>query len=353
MKKLFDSFVANWRAVVWSVLYVAVMWAVLRGLFGFNMFSSAHWARMANIQLHGFAGLVFGLMVLAAVPLYIATTVLTVRNKAVPINIPLPNCFTPPPPEPQEQPVRPPVVTAREPLPELPHGVPQEMREVFMRAKKNYGARQMSAFNKTPMADFAPTMPQPLSQDVPQTGSEQIRASGQGATVAPPVSTDVSDTVQDTNVGLPIPDSFDFAPSNDDDIPVFSDITFDDDDEIAETPSNDDAPDAQSELCELLSDAGIDVELRDDLIVANGFAIATHADSDFWVADELDWFAAGKRKPSPIVALTAVRDELKPVLYLGANNIMDLDTLSQQWRDSGIEVVSNLDELLKLIQESV
>lgn len=346
MKKLFDSFVANWRVIVWSVLYIATMWAVLRGLFGFNMFSSAHWARMANIQLHGFAGLVFGLMVLAAVPLYVATTVLTVRNKALPINIPLPNCFTPPPPEPQEQPAHTPVVMAQEPLPELPHRAPQEMREVFMRAKKNYGARQMSAFNKTLMADFAPTMPQPLSQATPQPVSEQAPESGQSTFDAVP------DAVQDTNVGLPIPDSFDLVSSSDYDVPVFSNINFDDD-KIPDNQQKDDVSDVQSELCEFLSDVGIDATVRDNLIITNDFAIATHDDSDFWVADELDWFAAGKRKPSPIAALTAVRDELKPVLYLGAANIMDFDTLSQHWRDSGINVVSNRDELLKLIQASV
>ena len=53
---------------------------------------------------------------------------------------------------------------------------------------------------------------------------------------------------------------------------------------------------------------------------------------DFWIADEIDWFAPGKQKPSPIVELfTAARDNgVRPILYLAAKNVMDLEKLEQK-----------------------
>ena len=153
-KKSFANF---WRAVAWTGIYVFVMWAILRGLFNFNMFSVAHLTKLLHLQLHGFAGAVFGILVLAAVPLYVATTVLTVRNKEMPVKLPLPKCLTEAKPAPKPEPVVP-VVTARETLPPVRAGVPMEMRETFMRAQKNYGARQMSVFNRpnAPMNSDAP-----------------------------------------------------------------------------------------------------------------------------------------------------------------------------------------------------
>ena len=92
--KIFSS--ESGRAVAWTVLYVVFMWVILYYLFNFNMFSIAHWVRLARVELHGFPGLVFGVLILAAVPMYIATIVLTMRNKSMPIKIPLPKCFDAP-----------------------------------------------------------------------------------------------------------------------------------------------------------------------------------------------------------------------------------------------------------------
>lgn len=340
MKKIFDIFRAHWRAIVWTILYVTVIWAVMRGLFGFDIFSHAHWARIGHIHLHGFPGMVFGLLILAAVPLYVATTTLVIRNKELPIKIPCPNCFTPPPapqPEPKPQ-VDTPIVTERETLPILPHGVPQEMRETFMRARTNAGVRQMSVFNKAPFADAAPTT-QP-----PGSAPSAVRApTPEQATNFKPVFEAVPGPM-DTDSGLPIPEDFDIE--TEPDIPVFSDITFDDA-EPDDTPQP--QTDEKSDLLEFLTNAGIAATEKDDLIFANGFAIASHTDQDFWVADELDWFGAGKQKPSPIAAL--LQEKSKPVLYLGATNIMNFDTLSADWRAAGITIITDRDELLKLLQE--
>jgi len=336
MKKIFDILVTHYRAVVWTVFYVAVMWVVLRGLFGFNMFSGAHWTHMLHMHLHGFSGLVFGLLVLAAVPLYIATTVLTLRNKSVPIKVPMPNCFTPAPPPPPAAPAEP-VVTERETLPVLPHGVPQEMRESFMRARKNYGTRQMSVFNKASFAD-APIVAQ--KSETPRAVEEP-----KPDTNFTPIFEHL-DGVQDTETGLPIPTDFDI--SADSDVPVFADINFDDDDD--EVSDDNVITEKESDLYEFLVGAGIDASMQDGLIIANGFAIASHMDEDFWVADELDWFGAGKQKPSPIAELVKIKEKFKPVLYLGATNIMDFETISQDWRDNGITIVTDRDELLRLVQ---
>ncbi|MBO4683468.1 MAG: hypothetical protein J5611_02740 [Alphaproteobacteria bacterium] len=336
MKKIFDILVTHYRAVVWTVFYVAVMWVVLRGLFGFNMFSGAHWTHMLHMHLHGFSGLVFGLLVLAAVPLYVATTVLTLRNKSVPIKVPMPNCFMPPAPPPPAAPAEP-VVTERETLPVLPHGIPQEMRESFMRARKNYGTRQMSVFNKAPFAD-APIVAQ--KSETPRVVEEP-----KPDTNFTPIFEHL-DGVHDTETGLPIPTDFDI--SADSDVPVFADINFDDDDD--EVSDDNVITEKESDLYEFLVGAGIDASMQDGLIIANGFAIASHMDEDFWVADELDWFGAGKQKPSPIAELVKIKEKFKPVLYLGATNIMDFETISQDWRDNGITIVTDRDELLRLVQ---
>ena len=322
-----------WRAIAWTGLYVFIMWAILRGLFNFNMFSMAHLIKLAHIELHGFAGLVFGLLILAAVPLYVATTILTVRNKSMPVRIPVPKCFTPPPP-PEPEPAPEPVITEQEVLPELHAGIPLEMRENFMRAKKNYGARQMSVFNRPNGSELKT---QPAVPSTPQPT---------------PIFTENSDTVvTDTSSAFPIPTDFDI--DSDDaapDVPVFSDINFDDDDTPNTTVENakSNTPDLQKHLI----DSGIDCEITDNLIIAGDFAIAVHDDDDFWVADDSDWFAAGRQKPSPIMELINARDNDKktPIFLIEQTNIMDFELNEKKWRDDGIIITTNRAELIDIIK---
>lgn len=327
-----------WRAIAWTVFYVFVMWAILHYLFNFDMFLGAHWMRLMRVELHGFPGLVFGILILAAVPLYIATTVLTMRNKSAPIKIPLPNCFTPVVKKDEPAAVVP-IVSEQETLPELRPGVPPEMRESFMRARKNYGVRQMSVFNK-PMTLNA----------VGDTNATKIPVSATVARGAGEMATEMSGGDLADNV-FPVPTDFDVEPAADAEygVPVFSDINFDDDTD-ADSGKNSSGDD----LCEFLVGAGRDAHKTDnDLVFVNNFVIAAHTDDDFWVADDADWFAAGKQKPSPIAALNAARAEnnaLRPILYLGAQNIMDLDEQINGWRAAGIDVITDRDELLKIIK---
>ena len=336
--KFFEKY---WRAIAWTACYVLIVWAVLWGLFNFNLFSVAHLSKLARIELHGFAGLVFGLLILAAVPLYVATTVLTVRNKSVPFHIPLPKCFAPLP-EPEPEPAPEPIVTEQEVLPELPHGVPAEMRESFMRARKNYGARQMSVFNRPGGAQIKPnaaitppTKPQP---DFVDNG------------VAPNGDVSVSGGIVDTG-DFPVPTDFDIdAVDTNSDVPVFSDINFDDDknkDVEIQCPDTND-----SDLYQFLADAGVESVADGNLIIVNNFAIAVHDDNDFWVPDDIDWFAAGQQKPSPVAELVRARDENKyvPVFLIERNDIMDFESNVQKWRDDGITVVTNRAELLDVVK---
>jgi hypothetical protein len=323
IEKVFFS--KHWHVITWTFCYVLVMWLVLRGLFNFNMFSAAHLSRLARVELHGFAGLVFGILILAAVPLYIATTVLVARNKSVPFRIPLPKCFAPLP-EPEPEPAPTPVVVEQEVLPELPAGVPAEMRESFMRARKNYGVRQMSVFNRPGIAPIQPGTVPPNTDNVIATAN-----------------TTVSDTVSEST-SFPIPDDFDIdTPDNVSDVPVFSDINFDTDD-------NDENSD--SDLQKYLTDSGIEFKTSGNLIIANNFAIAVHDDDDFWVPDDIDWFAAGRQKPSPIVELLHARENDKnvPVFLVTSDNIIDFEQNVQKWRNDGITIVTNCDELLNVIK---
>ncbi len=328
-KKYFANFR---RAVAWTAVYVFVMWLILGGLFNFNMFSLAHWTKLLHLQLHGFAGFVFGILILAAVPLYVATTMLTVRNKEMPVKIPLPKCFTEEAPKPKPEPVVP-VVVPQEPLPELRSGVPAEMRETFMRAQRNYGARQMSVFNRpdaaTKLKDEKPAEIAPVIESVSNEKVTDVPAYG----------------------GMPIPTDFDMdAPVPDSDVPVFADINFDDDKTNVVTDAE--TPKEKPSVYDALRAAGIDANMDGDLIVANGFAVAVHDDDDFWVADEIDWFAAGKQKPSPIAELKKAQSEknLKPVLYLATDSIMDIDKVSAEWIADGITVVKTEKDLLGLVE---
>lgn len=331
MKDLFESLGIQSRAVAWTVIYVFLMWVILYFLFNFNIFSVAHWVRLTRVELHGFPGLVFGLMILSAVPLYIATTILTVRNKSMPIKIPLPNCLTPVP-EKKEEMAPQPIVVEQEPLPELRPDVPIEMRESFMRAQKNYGARQMSVFNK------------PMTMDAVGVSRAPVRT---------PEPVTVPSNIEVADNGFPIPTDFDAV---DDDVakygvPVFSDINFDNENnkDDSETVSPIDS------LVEFLSGAGCAPnKTDDDLINVGNCIIATHDDDDFWVADDVDWFAAGRQKPSPIVALKnacAENTDLHPILYLGQYSIMDFDDVSEKWQADGITVVTSRDELLNTIKK--
>lgn len=334
MKKITD-FIASRRAVIiWTVFYIAAMWCIFRVMFNFDIFSSHQWAHLCHAELRGFAGFTFGIMILAAAPLYIATAVITARNNAFMFTVPVPGVIkriiemmTPTPIVPE------PATTSAEPAatpsapdnatPALPDGLPTELRGAFLRARSGIGREQFSSFNMrnidAPSGDSAPE-------------STNTTAPGD----------------------LPLPTDFDLgdgdAPIADDmsnmAAPVFTEINFDDDDDTdndTEPSPIDDNP-----VLEYLDEKNIPVVAIDnDIIITDKFAIATHDDAAFWVADDTNWFASGKTKPSPIAAVRAAADahNVAPVMYIPHPNIMDFDKKREQWESDGTTIITNLDEL--------
>ena len=110
--KVKNFYKSNKCAIWWTVLYVFATWAIMQYLFDFNIFSSLRWHQLMHAHLHGFAGLVFGILILAAVPMYIATTIVIARTKAPVFSVKIPeriktffvNAFNQTPMEEQPQP---------------------------------------------------------------------------------------------------------------------------------------------------------------------------------------------------------------------------------------------------------
>lgn len=349
-KRIKDFYSSNKYAIWWTAGYVAACWAIMRYMFNFNIFSATRWNQLWHAHLYGFAGFVFGILILAMIPLYIATTIVIARTHAplfnFKITIPtfiktyIKNAFTQTP-IPSDAPTveknesvqvtetndSDPQKTNENESPALvPETVPSELRVAYMRARDNISRTQPSAF------DLANTsvVPAPITEPTP-------------ATAAP--MTDFS-----------IPTDFDIADTNDiiGDTPTFTDINFDDEIDLEEedtnTPNNDEIKnlsDTNDAVVKYLGDKSIPFEIIDDVVATDKFAIASHTDSDFWVADTESWFAAGKIRKSPIVSVQSIAAarNLEPVLYLGADNIMDIDELRAGWKSAGIRVISDLDEL--------
>ncbi|MDE6481918.1 MAG: hypothetical protein K2L25_03820 [Alphaproteobacteria bacterium] len=324
MKKISEIFTAHRHAIIWTICYILIMDCILGSLFNFDMFSRAAWVRLMHSRLYGFGGFVFGILILAALPLYAATTAVIMRTQKPLFTLWVPGfikrAFAPPPPPADEKadaPAKP--EAAAEPEPEkFPDSMPAELRGAFIRARRGGTRIQVSAFDNSHI--IAQPEPQPV-----------MAAAAAGAT----------DTADD----FPIPTDFDmsYPPESDDAIfPSFKDINFDDA-PAASTPapatSASTTPPPQIPLDGAHADG--------DFIIYKNNLIAVHDDPDFWIADDTDWFASGKQRPSPIAPLKqrAVELGLTPVLYLARTNILDLDARIEKWTADDVTVISNLDDL--------
>lgn len=330
MKKLFETFKTHKYAILWTICYTATMWCILKFLFNFDMFSGRYWHHLIHAELHGFPGFVFGILLLAALPLYVATTALIIRTKKPLITIPVPKpvkqvwshmqptLINQPAPDTQTE-----TKTDKnsESTPDaLPAELPSELRTAYIRARMNITPDQRSAFNQ-PIVHNAPENTNP-NPEIPESDLEEI----------------------------PLPTDFDIEPINDPEFempdftqmsaPTFSDITFND------TTTNNTAP--ENPIIEHLNAHGQKFEIIDDIIVTEKHAIASHIDTDFWVCDTESWFATGKQIPSPIAMVTKIAHErnLSPILYLGAENIMDIETLTKTWETMGITIIKTPDALV-------
>ncbi len=337
-QKIIKFFTRHKYALIWTACYFAMMWIILAGLFQFNMFSAAHWSHLMRAQLRGFPGFVFGILILAAAPMYVATTMLIVRTGKPLFTIPVPkvpqrlaklihcksqsSSTTDTADAADSTPA--PIDT---PPPPLPAELPNELRAAFMRMRENP--------HPTPDPVDAPMGPLPATP-TPATDDQMVPD------------------------GLPLPTNFDFAAPTTPaptDTPVFKEISFGTTPPqtpgSADTPSTqptDQSPTTDPELIgviDYLKAQGHDATICDHVIICGDMAIGVHDDPDFWIADATDWFASGKQKPSPIAAAQRIAEshQLKPVIYLGTKNIMDIDACITQWTDQGIRVVTDLNNL--------
>ena len=147
MKKIFDFIKSNMIVVKWTAWYFFILWLILKYLFNFNMFSYHYWWKFFHATLHGFAGLTFGLLIYTAIPIYIATTIITYRKQEYIMKIPIfskldaliSKIF------PKQKIETAPAETENESEPEpemeqtdeFPSDMPPELRIPFMRAKQN------------------------------------------------------------------------------------------------------------------------------------------------------------------------------------------------------------------------
>lgn len=348
---------SNKYAILWTVGYVIATWAIMRYMFNFNIFSATRWHQLMHAHLHGFAGFVFGILILAMIPLYVATTIVIARTKSPLFNFKFKvpkfikafftKAFTQTPMDDEpdiETASEPETKTESESTPEtetksetdsttteskpepVPATVPAEMRVAYERARDNTAYKQTSVFDLghvTKKAD-APT---------DETSNNTV-----------------------TESEMPIPTDFDINDTENiiDDVPVFTDLDFDDDDnDVDETDSESQTATVQTAtgnndiVTKYLTEHSTPYTVENDVVITDKFAIVSHTDSDFWVADNESWFAAGKIRRSPIASVieSATAHNVTPVLYLGSDNIMDIDELRPQWERNGVRVISDLKNL--------
>lgn len=329
IKKITDFITAHRHIIVWTLCYFACMWVILRVLFGFNMLSAHDWWRLTHANIHGFAGFVFIILILAMIPMYTATTMVIARTGEPLFKITLPKLselFKPaqksddaPADDANAKKTDDDVVEPE--LQTFPASLPNELKPAFRRARQ-YGDAKSVIMSKI--------------------AAHPIPAQNE--------TTDTPDT------GFALPDDFDFEPAStkSNDTPMFKDIDFDfpssdDEPESAPIPAPEipvDAPADTAEIEKHLESVGRKFVRNGDLILVDDMAVAAHCDSDFWIADDETWFATGKSKPSPIKSLNAAAARgLKPVLQLASQNIMDVETLRDTWEKSGIRIITSPDEL--------
>lgn len=333
---------------MWTIAYIAIVWAILLFMFNFNIFVGHQWQLLMHAEIKGFAGFVFGILMLAALPMYIATTAVIIRTKQplITVNIkPVIKIFTAiiPQPVPATTAEK---ITDTDSVPqitdeteaekpassdgEFPNAMPEELRGAFIRAHQHIDQFAPSTFKTTPVAEPAQNIPAP-------------------------------DAAPTTDIGeLPLPDDFNFDTPSDSDfapnvtMPTFTDISFDDDDNKSDETSGDKSPaptpsagEDKDTIINYLTECGCNPRRDGNMIIANNIIIATHDDPDFWIADPETWFAAGKQKVSPITQLIkeSAKNGLRPVLYLAQTNIMELDTCRAEWDKMGVTSITDLSEL--------
>lgn len=314
--------------IFWTIGYTICLWFILYMLFDFDMFYGRHWVHAYHARLHGLGGLTFCILVLAAVPLYIASMTFIFRNNKPFFTISTPKfisqLFTKQKSEPEPETTQEESETPQQES-EIPDHFPPEMRGAFIHARThpnhittpicNVCTTTPNIYPNTPES-AAPAMPNELNDEIP----------------LPP------DFDQDFTPNIDTP----AAPSS---APAFQEIKFFDDEDYDKEPNGENIDD---KVLEHLTKTNREFNIIDnDLILTNDLVIATHNDNDFWIMDEPTWFAAGKTRVSPIDTLLSAAEQhnTKPILYLGATNVMNFDAKRNEWEKQGITVITDLSNL--------
>jgi len=336
--KLINFFKSNKHAIIWTIAYIAFSWAILYHMFNFDIFNGAQWNRLMRAQLRGFGGFVFGILILSAIPLYVATTTIIIRTKKPLITLPLPKikfpkfgarAKTPVKEEKNDtQPTTEPSDQKETKADTIPKDIPMEMQAMFLRARNNLANKTLH-INK-----IDNTIPPQNTNNITETNTPITNMSLE------PINDFDTDT-------FPLPDDFDIDIPSDINtmelgpIPTFTEINFDSPTSEANTTFN------NSEIKNHLTNNNIPYNEVDDIILTDKFAIITHNDTDFWVTDTDNWFAAGKTIPSPIklVKQSAEKNNLTPMIYLAATNILDIENQITNWTSDGITVITDINEI--------
>ncbi|MCL2748777.1 MAG: hypothetical protein FWE50_01750 [Alphaproteobacteria bacterium] len=281
------------NSLLWTGWYFVASYLIFLLVFNFNILHSADWAKIPLISLHGFGGLAFGVALFAWFPIWLAGVFAISRTGK-----PLFGASKSSSDEAKSDEAKP--LEEPEPKIEFPKNLPEEMRVPYSRMLRGQLSRGAMDCRVVQNNNKAP-------------------ATALSAECTPSAGEDSADSE------MALPDSFDVEPADNDDIPMFRDISFDEP-QVASVPSD---------------------NIKIETIKNKKFAIITHDDSDFWIADEDNWFATGKQKASPITAVisAAKENDATPVLHLISENIMDLDSQKEKWRANSVLIIKDISEL--------
>lgn len=319
MKKVTDFLKSNLIIVKWTIWYFFIIWAILKFIFKFDMFSCHYWWKFFHATLHGFAGFVFGFLVYAAIPVYIATTFIVYRKRTLIIPIPfvdkiydhVKKLFCVKKIETVDENTNTEnIIEPEKNESEYPDDLPPELRIPFQRAKNHLSLTgAISVYNKPATSESTHT-----NEQKSETESSEIPI---------PTDFDIGDTFNDLH----------------DSVPTFTDINFNI--PIATETKLD------NNTTKYFDKHNTEYETYHNFVATEKYLIYEHNDEDFWIMDGDSWFASGKQIDSPINELisTAKQNGLKPIIYLVSENIMDLDGTINNFESLGIHVIKSLDEL--------
>lgn len=318
MKKIFEFLKSKKYLIQWTIGYFVFMWFILKFLFNFNMLYINNWIKFFHVEFHGFSGLVFCTIIYSMIPIFVASA-LIINKKNVPlVKIPfsdkamnLASKIVPhKKPEPEPEPVEAEIVEKKEEI-ELPADLPAELRVPFMRVKQHLKIQtNVSIYNKTQNTETVVS-----TETTTETFSEMLP----------------------TDFEIPDDDLESVPDFGNDFIPTFTDVNFDEP-KIEKFENN---------TTKYFDEKHIEYETYKNFVATEKYVIYEHNDGDFWIMDEKDWFASGKQIDSPIKELIdlAKQNGLIPVLYLQAQNIMDIENTINTFENMGVRVIKKLEEL--------